>query len=56
MTPSHDHATLFQAPAAHRDTEAADRSQPVADHRAEAMRALCHPFAVPAEPDRAPVR
>ncbi|WP_328459600.1 hypothetical protein OHA21_27540 [Actinoplanes sp. NBC_00393] len=56
MTPTHDQATLFMAPTSGRDAGRTDRTLPAADHRAEAMQALCHPFAVRAEPATDSVR
>jgi hypothetical protein len=56
MTPTYDQATLFMAPASSQDAKRADRALPAADHRAEAMHTLCHPFAVRAEPATASVR
>jgi hypothetical protein len=45
MTPTHDHATLFRAPAA---AEPTSRPQPAADGDDGAMRRLRDPFAVEA--------
>jgi hypothetical protein len=56
MTPNHDHATLFLAPSLPPGTEKAGRTQPTVDHTAKAMRALCQPFAVCAEPATVPAR
>jgi hypothetical protein len=49
MTPNYDHATLFVPPAVPR---AAGTPRSVVDHGAEAMRKLCHPFAVHPVPAR----
>jgi hypothetical protein len=50
MTPNHDHATLFVAPAASPAGKAGgnsrDMSPPAVDGSADAMRRLRHPFAV----------
>jgi len=56
MTPHHDRATLFLAPPARPDAARIDRTRPAADHRAEAIQALCHPFQVRAEPATGSVR
>ncbi|HWG98176.1 MAG TPA: hypothetical protein VNV66_02385 [Pilimelia sp.] len=50
MTPNHEHATLFVAPAASPAGKAGEEglavSQPPVDGSAEAMRQLRNPFAV----------
>jgi hypothetical protein len=56
MTLHFDPATLFLAPAARPGTGSDDRTPPAADHRAEAMDALCHPFTVRPEFADVPVR
>lgn len=50
MTPTYHRATLFVAPASSQDAQRNSRALPAADHRAEAMHKLRHPFAVRAEP------
>ncbi|MFG1991990.1 hypothetical protein ACGFJ7_18625 [Actinoplanes sp. NPDC048988] len=55
MTPNYDNSSLFLAPSSPRDTETGP-NRPAADHRAEAMRALRHPFAVRPEAAAARMR
>ncbi|GGL16076.1 hypothetical protein [Mangrovihabitans endophyticus] len=56
MTPSYDRTELFLAPPTPQDTEGTNGTPPTIDHRAEAMRALCHPFAIRTQPAARPVR
>jgi hypothetical protein len=56
MTPNHDHATLFVAPAASpadkADGNSPDASQPTVDDTPDAMRRLRQPFAIGPAKDR----
>ncbi|MEV4624500.1 hypothetical protein AB0J74_38055 [Asanoa sp. NPDC049573] len=55
MTPNHDHATLFVAPADAPEADAAASTPgPAADDGVEAMRQLRDPFAVQPAPAATP--
>lgn len=54
MTPNHDHATLFLAPAVPPAAETAGRPESTVDSGAAAMRRLRNPFAVQANRATAP--
>lgn len=51
MTPDHDHALLFVAPADLAEGDAPSTPGPAADDGAEAMRQLRDPFALQPVPD-----
>jgi len=54
MTPNHDHATLFLAPATRPTVETAVRPDSAVDNGAAAMRRLRDPFAVRTGPATTP--